>query len=168
MATRATGREIGACIAAAFYFKCPKFIQVFVYRAILYADEFSEGNAWIDDGVNIASDIEDILRSTTSRIVFEIKLMMEKNRRNFKLDPAGPEYTLILETHRIWPLSQLLGPMTDVWAKMETAAIKNPRYAKSIRDLQVRMKGLVAKTQNNCDVAVQRTQSMQTLLRCNK
>ncbi|CEI65906.1 unnamed protein product [Fusarium venenatum] len=138
MATRATAREIGTCIAAACYFKCPKFIKVFIYRAILYADEFSEGNAWIEDGISVASDIE------------------------------GPEYTLILETYRIWPFQRLLGSMMDVWAKMESAAMENPHYARDIRDLQVRMKDLVAKTQSNCDIDVQYTQSMQSLLRCNK
>ncbi|KAL6920892.1 hypothetical protein FSHL1_004868 [Fusarium sambucinum] len=138
MATTVTAREIGACIAAAYYFKCPKFIKVFVYRAIMYADEFSEGNAWIEDGINVASDIE------------------------------GPEYLLLLETHIIWPFSRLLGSMTDVWAKMESAAMENPHYARVIMDLQVRMKDLVAEAQNKCDIDVQCTQSMQSLLRCNK
>ncbi|RGP65814.1 btb poz fold [Fusarium sporotrichioides] len=144
LATRATAREVGSYIAAVYYFKCPNVVKKFAYKAVLYADEFNVGKAWTEEGINIGSDIK----------VDEIKDMLLGTQCGSTFYLAGPEYLLILEAQKVWPFAPL-GSISDVWDKLEAAAIQHPQYARAMRDLRDRIRDLATKAQSNSGLQLQ-------------
>ncbi|GKU18943.1 unnamed protein product [Fusarium langsethiae] len=99
--------------------------------------------------------------------VDEIKDMLLETQCDSTFYPAGPEYLLILDAHKVWPFAPL-GSISDVWDKLEAAAIQHPQYARAMRDLRDRIRDLATKAQSNSGLQLQSAQIRDTLRRHNR
>jgi hypothetical protein len=175
--------EVGTCVAVACLFKRPEFIEKFVRmfldmhtgsvadNALLHM-QFCVGKGWTKDDIAIPSDIRDLFIQKAVRIMSEITAMLDETQDEFMDDPAGPEYLLAFEKHKIWPFAPV-DLISDLMIKLEAAArddnvMQHSRCCQAIRELCRRVLALAVREQtlrgDDIMLELRCTRSMQALL----